>query len=192
MTDQKAGEELDTPTHRPRPDQRRGCVMGWGNCGEDSKGRPIGYVHEATCDHPGCDAKIDRGLSYACGGMHGTEEGGCEGYFCESHLYHVEDPYNSIGRQDGFAVVCESCKHLHNEHLIEDLIEERKTPTAPAITPETLDKVREALETIFHMGISQPEAMNVPDEQWLYRLISIMQRTAKEAEALLPRRDGGV
>jgi hypothetical protein len=42
------------------------------------------------------------------------------------------------------------------------------------------------------MGISQPEAMNVPDEQWLYRLISIMQRTAKEAEALLPRRDGGV
>jgi hypothetical protein len=65
-------------------------------------------------------------------------------------------------------------------------------PTQPAVTQETLDKVREALETIFHMGISQPEAMNVPDEQWLYRLISIMQRTAKEAEALLPRRDGGV
>lgn len=46
--------------------------MGWGNCGRDSKGRPIGYLHAATCDHPGCDAKIDRGLSYACGQMHGT------------------------------------------------------------------------------------------------------------------------
>lgn len=65
--------------------------MGWGNCGTDSKGRPIGYVHAATCDHPGCDAKIDRGLSYACGQMHGEGgakfDHGCEGYFCGQHLY---------------------------------------------------------------------------------------------------------
>lgn len=69
--------------------------MGWGNCGTDSKGRPIGYCHAARCDHPGCWAKIDRGLSYACGGMHGAGEHvgddlfndwTCEGYFCESHL----------------------------------------------------------------------------------------------------------
>lgn len=73
--------------------------MGWGNCGTDSKGRSIGYVHAATCDHPGCSARIDRGLAYACGGMHGNEcLGGddqidwsamvepCDGYFCGKHL----------------------------------------------------------------------------------------------------------
>lgn len=68
--------------------------MGWANCGKDSKGRPIGYSWPATCDHPGCDAKIDRGLSYACGGMHGdsdtcpTTDNGvcCEGYFCGKHM----------------------------------------------------------------------------------------------------------
>jgi hypothetical protein len=66
-------------------------MMGWANCGEDSKGRPIGYAHAATCDHPGCTAEIDRGLSYACGGMHGESSAqgvhsGCEGYFCAEHL----------------------------------------------------------------------------------------------------------
>lgn len=62
--------------------------MGWANCGEDSKGRPIGYAHAATCDAPGCDAKINRGLSYVCGGMHGEDEVSCERYFCADHLSH--------------------------------------------------------------------------------------------------------
>lgn len=64
--------------------------MGWGNCGTDSKGRPIGYAFEATCDHPGCTKEIDRGLAYACGGMHGEDEYSCEGYFCDEHLYYSE------------------------------------------------------------------------------------------------------
>lgn len=64
--------------------------MGWGNCGEDSQGRPIGYLHPARCDHPGCKAKIDRGLAYACGGMHGEDEYSCEKYFCGKHLWVVE------------------------------------------------------------------------------------------------------
>lgn len=59
--------------------------MGWGNCGTDSKGRPIGYVFAATCDHPGCKAKIDRGLAYVCGIMHGQDEWSCERYFCSEH-----------------------------------------------------------------------------------------------------------
>jgi hypothetical protein len=75
--------------------------MGWGNCGSDSKGRPIGYVHAATCDHPGCTKKIDRGLAYACGGMHGPgaylggdddvdwQDVSCEGYFCEEHMVYT-------------------------------------------------------------------------------------------------------
>ena len=60
--------------------------MGWGDCGIDSEGRPIGYVFEGICDHPHCNKEIDRGLSYACGGMHGETEYGCEKYFCEEHL----------------------------------------------------------------------------------------------------------
>lgn len=60
--------------------------MGWADCGTDSRGRPIGYAFEATCDEPGCEEKIDRGLSYACGGMHG-EDSSCEEYFCPAHLY---------------------------------------------------------------------------------------------------------
>lgn len=64
--------------------------MGWGDCGSDSKERPVGYLHHATCDHPGCDQQIDRGLDYACGGMHGNEDHygrpiACEGYFCMAH-----------------------------------------------------------------------------------------------------------
>lgn len=60
--------------------------MGWANCGQDSKGRPIGYAHAGTCDETGCERNIDRGLSYACGGMHGESELYCEGYFCPAHL----------------------------------------------------------------------------------------------------------
>lgn len=59
--------------------------MGWANCGEDSKGRPIGYAHSAKCDHSGCKEKIDRGLSYVCGDMHGEDEVSCERYFCPDH-----------------------------------------------------------------------------------------------------------
>lgn len=81
--------------------------MGWAHCGTDSDGREIGYAVEATCDHPGCEAKIDRGLSYACGGMHGEEwpKGGgicCEKYFCSAHLCLTE--------MDGeIAMVCPAC-----------------------------------------------------------------------------------
>lgn len=68
--------------------------MGWAHCGKDSKGRSIGYGVPAICDHPGCKTKIDRGLAYACGGMHGNETLGghrdgdievCDEYFCEDH-----------------------------------------------------------------------------------------------------------
>jgi len=58
--------------------------MGWayGKIGE----KEIGYSVEATCEHPECDAKIDRGLAFACGGQHGTRDGSCLGYFCDEHL----------------------------------------------------------------------------------------------------------
>ena len=75
--------------------------MGWSDCGTDSKGRPIGYVYPATCDHPECNEEIHRGLAYACGGMHGEDELSCEGYFREQHrtVVLVEGDYKSLCHQ---------------------------------------------------------------------------------------------
>lgn len=80
--------------------------MSWSHCGKDSQGRDIGYAHAATCDHPGCDKVIDRGLSYACGGMHGEDEVSCEKYFCEEHLAYAVDS------DDDLHNVCAECAEL--------------------------------------------------------------------------------
>lgn len=66
--------------------------MGWADCGTDSEGRQIGYMWPATCDQPGCDVKIDRGLAYVCGGMHGHDDppGSCEKYYCSEHQHTHE------------------------------------------------------------------------------------------------------
>lgn len=77
--------------------------MGWGNCGTDSTGRPIGYVFPATCDHSGCNVSIDRGLGYACGGMHGEDEISCERYFCAAHCS------NTVYFDDRCHEVCDEC-----------------------------------------------------------------------------------
>jgi hypothetical protein len=100
--------------------------MGWANCGTDRNGRKIGYAVEATCDHPGCKAKIDRGLSYACGGMHGEDVVGCEKYFCEGHLA------TWVRWGDREVQVCDACKvSLLADDWVEDeeegLIVERAT-----------------------------------------------------------------
>jgi len=79
--------------------------MGWGYCGEDAEGRPIGYSIEATCDHPGCNAPIDRGLSYACGDMHGFAEAGCDKYFCSEHRQNCI--YDTITER--WLPVCDGC-----------------------------------------------------------------------------------
>lgn len=79
--------------------------MSWGYCGIDSMGRPIGYLFASTCDHPGCSAEINRGLSYVCGMMHGEDEVSCEKYFCEAHkLNYIEaDGYDNLVR------ICDAC-----------------------------------------------------------------------------------
>lgn len=77
--------------------------MGWGNCGTDSLGRPIGYVFPATCDQPGCGEKIDRGLGYACGDMHGEDEISCERYFCSDHRS------NTVLHGGCYHSVCDAC-----------------------------------------------------------------------------------
>lgn len=91
--------------------------MGWANCGEDSKGRLIGYAHDAICDHPGCEKEIHRGLAYACGGMHGDCGGqACENYFCTDHLYSVD--HEAMGYDElSVGQLCESCLAEAKEHI---------------------------------------------------------------------------
>ena len=90
--------------------------MGWGNCGLDSTGRPIGYVFPAFCDHEGCFEKIDRGLSYVCGNMHGESEISCEKYFCENHRS------NMVEYEEELIMICDQCAKdlLEIEGWVED------------------------------------------------------------------------
>jgi hypothetical protein len=75
--------------------------MGWSIGFDGSWNRDIGYGVPATCDHPGCGALINRGLSYVCaneepyGGEHG-----CGLYFCSAHLFGAH-------KHDGYC--CERC-----------------------------------------------------------------------------------
>lgn len=63
--------------------------MGW-SMGFDERwgkfGRDIGYGVPATCDHPSCNKRIDRGLSYVCGGEPYGGDHGCGLFFCGKHL----------------------------------------------------------------------------------------------------------
>jgi hypothetical protein len=79
---------------------------GWADCGTDRNGRPIGYAFEATCDEPGCEAEIDRGLSFACGDQHGEDVHCCERYFCGWHLFWVQLHETHGG---GTSFVCREC-----------------------------------------------------------------------------------
>lgn len=59
--------------------------MGWSIGYDTTWKRDIGYAVPAICDHPGCNAEIDRGLSYVCGNA--PYGGDCCGlYFCGTHL----------------------------------------------------------------------------------------------------------
>lgn len=77
--------------------------MGWAH-GTNASGRAIGYGVAAVCDQEGCTEMIDRGLDYACGGMHDGGDHGCGDYFCPRHL--------SVGFRDddtGSAQLCPAC-----------------------------------------------------------------------------------
>jgi hypothetical protein len=96
--------------------------MGWANCGDDSMGRPIGYAHAAICDHQGCLKEIDRGLAYACGGMHGDCGGqACEKYFCTDHLFYVD---NEAMGYDELSVgqLCASCLKEAKEYIADAIV----------------------------------------------------------------------
>lgn len=62
--------------------------MGWAVGYDSHWNRDIGYGVPAVCDHPRCNAAIDRGLGYVCGSDPYGGEHGCGLFFCGSHLLH--------------------------------------------------------------------------------------------------------
>jgi hypothetical protein len=60
--------------------------MSWAVGFDQDWQRDIGYGVPALCDHPKCNAEIDRGLGYVCGGKPRGGETGCGLYFCSEHL----------------------------------------------------------------------------------------------------------
>lgn len=77
-------------------------MMGWSIGFDSNWNRDIGYGVPATCDHPDCNEKIDRGLSYVCGGEPYGGEHGCGLYFCGNHVTYAG------GRRD-YKQLCARC-----------------------------------------------------------------------------------
>ena len=68
--------------------------MSWSIGYDNNWKRDIGYGVPAFCDHPKCNEKIDRGLSFVCGSDPMGGDFGCGLYFCDSHLTYRK-PRNS-------------------------------------------------------------------------------------------------
>lgn len=84
--------------------------MGWSwgtNTDRPAGDQEIGYGVQAVCDERGCGAKIDRGLSYACGDEHFGGIHGCGGYFCMKHLGPAFNSKDEMSPQ-----LCKRCREL--------------------------------------------------------------------------------
>jgi len=79
--------------------------MGWQIAFDWNWGRDIGYGVPAECDYPGCQAKIDRGLSWVCGSEAYGGEHGCGLFFCDEHLRYGRAYGNECAR------MCTRCYH---------------------------------------------------------------------------------
>ena len=83
--------------------------MGWA-VGE-REGRHIGYGVPAICDYPECGVKLDRGLSYACGGGVTGDFDNCGRFFCDDHMsYPYADDENETELSN--YPVCERCEAM--------------------------------------------------------------------------------
>jgi len=64
--------------------------VGWAMGYDGTHDRDIGYAVPAICDHPDCEALIDRGLAFVCGGAAFGGKHGCGLFFCYSHRSAVD------------------------------------------------------------------------------------------------------
>ena len=90
--------------------------MGWAIGWDDNWKRDIGYGVPAVCDHPDCNTKIDRGISYVCGGEPFGGEHGCGLFFCGDHLHYYGDEHEAFP-------LCERCGENYNmDDNVQDLV----------------------------------------------------------------------
>lgn len=75
--------------------------MSWSVGYDNNWKRDVGYGVPCTCDHPGCNKEIHRGLAYVCGGEPYGGEDGCGLFFCSDHL--------RVGVEGKDHQVCECC-----------------------------------------------------------------------------------
>jgi hypothetical protein len=81
--------------------------VGWSIGYDQNWDRDVGYGVPAWCDHPNCTAKIDRGLSYVCGGDPYGGSHGCGLYFCEKHMGWMNTDTED---EDEGCQACERCE----------------------------------------------------------------------------------
>lgn len=84
--------------------------MGWSIGYDQDHDRFIGYGVPAYCDHPDCDAEINRGFSYVCGSDLRGGEHGCGLFFCQEHRHMTED-----NDPRGDIELCERCLSEQDE-----------------------------------------------------------------------------
>jgi hypothetical protein len=73
--------------------------MSWSIGFDENWQRDVGYGVPSICDMPGCDAQIDRGLGYVCGGEPYGGDDGCGLYFCSKHgggLSHCNKTHKNL------------------------------------------------------------------------------------------------
>ena len=102
--------------------------MGWSIGYDDNWQRDIGYGVPAFCDHPGCGAKIDRGLAHVCGGEPYGGEHGCGLHFCGDHIAGMNNQ-------------CERCRQ---QQLPFDPTPDHRTWIAHKLTDATWQPWRDA------------------------------------------------
>ncbi len=85
--------------------------MGWAVGYDTNWKRDIGYGVPSLCDYPGCNAEINRGLSYLCGGPEPNygEPHGCGLFFCSEHKH--PRPVNATDEDGDWADICDRCAH---------------------------------------------------------------------------------
>lgn len=83
--------------------------MGW-EIGFDEKWkRDIGYGVPAYCDHPECNERIDRGLSYVCADGEPRGGDGCGLYFCEKHKGFAQ-----FGKDEDDLILSDCCERCRD------------------------------------------------------------------------------
>jgi len=117
--------------------------MSWAIGFDSHWDRDIGYGVPAWCDHPRCLAKIDRGLSYVCGGEPYGGEKGCGLYFCYKHLSAGSQCARCRNRKPPFVAKIDHFEWMQHKLTDESWAEWRADHPAEVTTLMTLSMMNQ-------------------------------------------------